>query len=187
MPSSRGFAAVRLDIRLALVLIGLAALCARPGWPAEPQQTLTPVAQRTPAPDLAPETTEGGKLRLSELRGKVVVVNFWATWCPPCRREMPSLERLNQLMRGEPFAIVGIDAGEEAEDVLSFRGELAPAPTFRLLLDAEGAALKAFGVSGLPTTFVLDRQGRIAYKALGGRKFDDPAVVSVIRSLIAAQ
>ncbi len=175
---------MRLELRLAAALTGLLALCATPAWSAEPAQTLTPVPERAQAPDLVLEAVDGANLRLSELRGKVVIVNFWATWCPPCRREMPALERLKQIMRGQPFAIVGIDAGEELEDVLGFRGSVDPAPSFRLLLDREGKALKAFGVSGLPTTFVLDREGRIVYRALGARTFDDPAIVASLRSLI---
>ena len=175
---------MRLDILLAAALIGLLALCAQAASAAGPAQTLTPVPERVRAPELVLEAVDGPSLRLSELRGKVVVVNFWATWCPPCRREMPALERLNRLMRGQPFAIVGIDAGEELEDVLGFRGSVDPAPSFRLLLDREGKALKAFGVSGLPTTLVLDREGRIVYKALGARQFDDPAIVAILRSLI---
>jgi len=175
---------VRLDIRLAAASLGLLALCVQPALAAEPAQTLTPVPERAQAPDLVLEAVDGANLRLSELRGKVVVVNFWATWCPPCRREMPALERLNRLMRGQPFAIVGIDAGEELEDVLAFRGSVDPAPSFRLLLDREGKALRAFGVSGLPTTLVLDREGRIVYKALGARQCDHPAIVAILRSLI---
>ncbi len=186
MPSLKGYAAVRRKTGISCVLILLAALCAAPAWSAEPQQTLTLVPERVRAPDLVLEAVEGANLRLSELRGKVVVVNFWASWCPPCRREMPALERLNQLMRGQPFAVVGINAGEEVEDVFGFRGTVNPAPSFRLLLDREGKALKAFGVSGLPTTLVLDRDGRIAYKALGARKFDDPAIVAILRALIAS-
>lgn len=162
-------------------------LCVKPSWSAESAQTLTPLPEHAPAPDLMLEAVDGANLRLSELRGKVVVVNFWATWCPPCRREMPALERLNQLMRGQPFAIVGIDAGEELEDVLGFRASVTPAPSFRLLLDRDGKALKAFGVSGLPTTIVLDREGRMVYKALGARKFDDPAIVAILRALIGKQ
>ena len=178
---------MRPEFRIVLLLIALAAPCAERAWSAQPAQTLTRLAQRAPAPDLALEAAEGASLRLSDLRGEVVVVNFWASWCPPCRREMPALERLNRLMRGQPFAVVGINAGEEVEDVLGFRAGVEPAPSFRLLLDREGKALKAFGVSGLPTTFVLDREGRIAYQALGAREFDDPAIVAILRRLIGAK
>jgi len=187
MPLSKESTAVRTSIRFALAVLGLVTLLATPCMSAEPAQTLTPVTDRAQAPDLVLETADGANLRLSELRGKVVVVNFWATWCPPCRREMPSLERLNQLMRGQPLAIVGIDAGEDVEAVLRFRASVTPAPSFQLLLDTDGKALKAFGVKGLPTTFVLDREGRIVYKALGGRTFDDPAIVAILRTLIAAR
>lgn len=187
MPLLKEYAAVRTKYRFVLALLGLVTLFAEPCLSAEPAQTLTAVPDRTQAPDLVLETADGADLRLSALRGKVVVVNFWASWCPPCRREMPSLERLNQLMRGQPFAVIGIDAGEDLEAVIRFRASVSPAPSFPLLLDPEGKALQAFGVNGLPTTLVLDREGRIVYKALGGRQFDDPAIVATLRALIAAR
>jgi thiol-disulfide isomerase/thioredoxin len=152
---------------------------------AEPPQTLAPVTDRKVAPDLALEIVDGGKLKLSDLRGKVVVVNFWATWCPPCRREMPSLERLKGLMKGEPFEILAINAGEGEDAISEFRGTIEPALTFRLALDPKADAMKAFSIAGLPTTYVIDRQGQVAYRALGGRLFDDPAIVEAIKALTA--
>ncbi|HET9653683.1 MAG TPA: TlpA disulfide reductase family protein [Usitatibacter sp.] len=176
-------AALRLRARSAIVLLGLMALPVMTAW-AAPPQTLVAVPERPAAPDLRLDAAEGGTTQLSKLKGRVVVVNFWATWCPPCRREMPSLERLNRAMHGERFAVVGIDAGEEMEDVLRFRTTIDPAPTFDLYLDPDGKALEAFGVKGLPTTYVLDAEGRIAYKALGPREFDDPAIIAAVRALV---
>lgn len=175
---------MRRSLGIALTSVALWLLCANALHAREPASSLTAVPGRPPAPDLLLQPAEGANLRLSDLRGKVVVVNFWATWCPPCKREMPALERLNERLRGEPFAIVGIDAGEGPEDVLGFRMSTGKAPSFRLFLDRKGDALRAFAVKGLPTTFVLDREGRIAYQALGARKYDDPAIVGEIRSLL---
>lgn len=158
-------------------------LCAALSASAEPPQTLTPVAEKKIAPDLTLDILDEGKLKLSDLRGKVVVVNFWASWCPPCRREMPSLERLKGLMKGEPFEIVAINAGENEDEMTGFRVAMKPALTFRLALDSKADAMKAFSITGLPTTYVIDRQGQVAYRALGGRLFDDPAIVATLKTL----
>jgi thiol-disulfide isomerase/thioredoxin len=153
---------------------------------AEPPQTLTPIADKKIAPDLSLEIVDGGKLKLSDLRGKVVVVNFWATWCPPCRREMPSLERLKGLMKGEALEIIAINAGEDEDEIARFREEaVKPALTFRLALDRNAEAMKAFSIAGLPTTYVIDRQGQVVYRAVGRRMFDDPAIVGTLKALAA--
>lgn len=141
------------------------------------------MADAKAAPDLVLDLVDGGKLKLADLRGKIVVVNFWATWCPPCKREMPSLERLKGLMDARTFEIVAINAGEGEEEIGRFRKSLDPPLTFRFALDPDAEALRAFSVGGLPATFVIDRKGRLAYRALGARRFDDPAIVSTIRSL----
>jgi len=114
----------------------------------------------------------------------VVLVNFWATWCPPCRREMPSMERLYQKLKGEPFVILAPNQLETFDLVFAFTGQLEPAPTFPILLDDTGKSAPAWGVKGLPASFVVDRQGRVAYRAMGGREFDHPEIVKVIRALI---
>jgi thiol-disulfide isomerase/thioredoxin len=167
----------------AVTAIAACFYCAAFSACAEPPQTLTPVAERKAAPDITLDIVDGDKLKLSDLRGRVVVVNFWASWCPPCRREMPSLERLKGLMKGEPFEIVAINAGEDEDEISGFRAAMKPALSFRLALDAKADAMKAFSISGLPTTYVIDRQGQVVYRALGGRLFDDPAIVATLKML----
>lgn len=166
---------------LAAIVLCVAAFTAAAG----PPQTLTAIEDKKPAPDMALELVDGDKLKLSELRGKVVVVNFWATWCPPCRREMPSLERLKELMKGEALEIVAINAGEDEDEILQFKEAMKPALTFRIALDRRAEAMKAFSIAGLPTTYVIDRQGQLVYRALGGRIFDDPAIVATLKMLAA--
>ncbi|MGA8033350.1 MAG: TlpA disulfide reductase family protein [Casimicrobiaceae bacterium] len=170
-------------ILLAVVLLGVGPT---PAHALRPGQMLEAMEELAQAPDPALERPEGGAFRLSTLRGKVVVVNFWATWCPPCRREMPSLDRLNGIVRDPSFTIVGIDVGETAEQVAAFRRSVDDPPGYALALDPHGEAIKAFGIRGLPTTYVLDKKGRIAYRALGPRSFDDPAIVQTLRRLIEA-
>ncbi len=170
-----------LSAALAAIILCVAASTAS----AQPPQTLTSIDDKKPAPDLALELVDGGKLKLSDLRGKVVVVNFWATWCPPCRREMPSLERLKTLMKGEALEIVAINAGEDEDEISEFREAIKPALTFRIALDPSAEAMKAFSITGLPTTYVIDRQGQLVYRAVGGRIFDDPAIVGTLKALVA--
>jgi thiol-disulfide isomerase/thioredoxin len=137
-----------------------------------------------PAPAFTLEDMDGKKVSLADLRGRVVLVNFWATWCPPCRKEMPSLERLARLMKDQPFTVLAINVGEDPDNVFGFLSQLEPAPGFPLLFDRNSAVLRSWPVRGLPTSFVIDPAGRIAYRAVGGREFDDAAIVSAIRSLI---
>ncbi len=171
----------RMPAAVAAMVLGLAAL----GAAAEPPQTLTPVVDSKATPDMALKILDGGSLKLSDLRGKVVVVNFWATWCPPCRQEMPSLERLKGLMKGEPLEIVAINAGEDEDEISGFRQAIKPALTFRIALDPSAEAMKAFAVAGLPSTYVIDRKGQIVYRAVGRRIFDDPAIVGILKALAA--
>ena len=146
---------------------------------------LTALKPRPPAPDFALKDLEGKTQRLSDYKGRVVLVNFWATWCPPCRREMPSMERLSQKLKAEPFMVLAPDQLESFDLVFSFTGQLDPSPTFPILLDEKSVASKAWKVKGLPTSFIVDKQGRIAYRAVGGREFDHPEIDKLIRGLIA--
>ncbi len=146
---------------------------------------LSVLPQRAAAPAITLDDLEGGRTDLAALRGRVVLVNFWATWCPPCRREMPSMERLRQALEGEAFTVLAVNVGEAEDTVFAFTGQLEPAPAFTILLDRDSAALRAWPVKGLPTTFVVDREGRLAARAVGGREFDDPVIVQEIRRLLA--
>lgn len=172
---------------ISLALGGLAACILSAGvYGAEqlPKQALIEVTARPLAPDFTLEDIDGKQRRLSDLRGKVVLVNFWATWCPPCRREMPSIERLSQVLKGKNFAILAVNVAESLDMVFSFTGTLELVPTFPIVFDKDGSVLKAWPVRGLPTTFILDKQGRVAYRAVGGREFDDPAILAQLQSLL---
>jgi len=139
------------------------------------------------APGLGLRDEEGKKTwRLSELRGKVVLVNFWATWCPPCRKELPSMERLWRQFKDAGLVVLGVNVGETADEVFAFSHGLATPLTFPLLLDEDSRMAQSWPVKGLPTTFLIDKQGRIAYGAIGGREFDSPAIVKQVRELLAA-
>jgi peroxiredoxin len=151
---------------------------------ATPAQTMTPVADRPAAPDFALKDADGKLYRLSENRGKVVLVNFWATWCPPCRREMPSMQRAWAQLKGENFEMLAINVGEDEDTIFGFTFSTGVELTFPILLDRDAQAIKAWPVIALPTSFVVDPQGRIAYRAVGGREWDDPELLKKIRELM---
>lgn len=158
-------------------------LCAG-AWGEESPQTLVPVPNRPAAPDFSLPDVDGEEHRLSDYRGKAVAINFWATWCPPCLREMPSMQRLWEKLKGKNFAILAIDVGEDDETVFGFTVALDTPLEFPLLLDQEGTIVEKWPVLGLPTTFIVDKQGRIAYRAVGEREWDHPDFASVITALI---
>jgi thiol-disulfide isomerase/thioredoxin len=112
------------------------------------------------------------------------MLNFWASWCPPCRREIPSMEALHQTFKDEAFAILAINEWETEDHVFAFMGQLPVEPGFPILLDKDSAVAQSFGVKGLPTTLLLDTEGKIVYRAVGGRDFNHPEVKIIIRELL---
>jgi thiol-disulfide isomerase/thioredoxin len=145
---------------------------------------LTRLSEPVPAPDFVLENMDGERRSLKDYRGKVVLINFWATWCPPCRREMPSMERLYQALSSEAFVVLAVNQWEEKDHVFAYTGQLDVFPSFPMLFDPEGETSRAFGVDGLPTSFILDKEGRIVFRAIGGREFDHPEIVARIRELL---
>ncbi|MFB1488155.1 MULTISPECIES: TlpA family protein disulfide reductase [unclassified Thiocapsa] len=138
---------------------------------------LTVIEDPAPAPPLRLEDIDGVEHDLADLKGRLVLVNFWATWCPPCRREMPSMERLYQQFNARGLSVLAVDVGEDMDTVFAFTGQLDPAPTFPLLLDIDSRAAQDWNVKGLPTSFVVDPEGRVIIRAVGGTEFDDAAAV----------
>ena len=150
----------------------------------ELSHNLTPVNKIIPAVDFELENMDEESRRFSNYRGKVVLLNFWATWCPPCVREMPSMERLHQQVDAEDFNVVAVNQMEDADQVFAFTGQLDIDPTFEILFDKKSLVSSAYAVRGLPTTYLIDKKGNIRYRAVGGRVFDHPEVVKIIKSLI---
>lgn len=144
-------------------------------------QTLTPVPGSPLAPDFALKDTEGEEHRLSDYRGRPVLINFWATWCPPCREEIPSMNRAWEKMAEEGIVMLAINVGEDEDTIFVFTADY-PAD-FPLLLDRDGEVIGQWPVKGLPTTYIVDPEGRIAYRAIGGREWDDAQLLNVIRGL----
>ena len=127
-----------------------------------------------PAPPLnLPRLNAPGTLSLSGLRGRVVALNFWASWCLPCRDEAPLLERTWQQNRAKGLVVLGVDANDVSSDARAFVRKHGL--TYPMLHDGAGTLLGRWGVPGLPTTFVVDRRGRVVAKVLGGLRVGDNA------------
>ncbi len=126
---------------------------------------LTIARPNSPAPNVSLPALDGGSLVLAEERGKVVLLNFWDTWCIPCRTEMPELQALADDLQGESFALLTIDLQEDAGTIALFRRELGL--RLPVLLDADGDVTRSYGVRALPATFLIDRNGILRQQRLG--------------------
>jgi peroxiredoxin len=134
------------------------------------------------APDFTLNDLSGRPVQLSSLKGKVVLVNFWATWCPPCREEIPSMVRMNQAMQGKPFQLLAISIDEGGKNAVTefFRKSGVVLPT---LLDTDGAVSKRYGTTGVPETFVIDTKGVIMKKVVGAMDWSSPEVLAALEDL----
>ncbi len=163
-------------------LLLMALLLALPGC-SRKEQPAQPAVAGNPAPDFTLKDLSGKEVKLSTLRGKVVVLNFWATWCPPCREEIPSMMRLNQAMAGKPFQMLAVsedEGGKNAvESYFSKSKTMLPA-----LLDTDQKVGQRYGLTGVPETFVIDAKGVILKKVIGAMDWSDPGVISFLDSAI---
>jgi thiol-disulfide isomerase/thioredoxin len=125
---------------------------------------------------------DGELIDLRAQRGKVVLLNFWTTWCPPCVEEIPSLGRLAKRLSDHPFRVISIDVGEEEQQVRDFLKEV-PAD-FPVLMDPDGTTIDPWKIRAFPTSFVIDREGRMRYGYYGGLEWDDDEVVALIEQLL---
>ncbi len=167
-----------LDVALWVLVLGLLL------WRFGPQVGAA-IGLRTgdrPAPDFAVRTLQGDSLRLSSLRGNVVLVNFWATWCPPCRLEMPGFQNVWEDYRDRGFVVVGLSTDHGVPGDVS-RWILSHGITYPIAM-APGATVRAFGGAGvLPTSVLVDRDGRMAYRVEGF--YTEPALRAAVKRLLA--
>ena len=136
---------------------------------------------RTPSPLVLPDLA-GRRHSLEDYRGKVVVVNFFGTWCAPCLQEMPSLQVLAAALQDHPFMVLAVDVGDSPARLRQVFGEQRKA--FTILLDAEQTAARGWGALAFPTSFVLDPGGRIRYSVEGPVQWDDPQVAAQVIALL---
>lgn len=142
---------------------------------------LTKLPDTPPATDFVLTDLDGNQHRLSDYRGQVVIINFWATWCPPCRAEMPSMQRAWEQLEKDGILMLGINVGEDEDTVFQFTANYPV--EFPLLMDSDSRVISQWPVRGLPTTFVIDPRGNIVYRAIGGREWDDPELLALVRAL----
>jgi thiol-disulfide isomerase/thioredoxin len=168
---------VKMFSALALVFWPLVATTAGAG-------ELSPAAASAPV-ELGLPDLEGRERGLGEFRGKVVLVNFWASWCTPCIDEMPSLQRLVELMRDKPFAVLGVNVNEGELRVKTMVQRLGIG--FPVLLDKDSAVFHRWAGTVLPTTYVLDREGVVRYVGRGPLEWDAPDIVEKLDRVGAAE
>jgi peroxiredoxin len=148
-----------------LILLSLSGCSSSAGLRSGPAN-VKPDKDREPAPDFALKDADGRTVRLSDYKGKVVLLNFWATWCHPCRMEIPWFIELEKENKDRGFAVIGISMDEEGWDAVKpFQKELRV--NYRMLMGTDMVAHLFGGVDALPTSFILDRQGRIASTHVG--------------------
>ena len=170
----------------ALLIAGLLVLlpCAAMAEPPPLGHKMTPVTTPLVAPDFTLPDMDGESHSLRDYRGKVVMLNFWATWCPPCRREMPSMQRLYEKFSEHGLVIIAVNQFEDPDLVFEFTGRLSLEPTFPILFDRDSRVSEQYAVKGLPTTYLLDKDGRMRFRAIGGREVDHPDVEALIEDLL---
>ena len=149
---------------------------------AHAQQPLKPwTGGATPALELA--TLDGKPQNLEDYRGKVVLVNFWATWCAPCLEEMPSIEKLRRSLDARRFAVVAVNVGEGQAKAAAF-AEKMQIGGFNILLDRDIKTSRAWGARVLPATFIVDPDGKVRYSHYGALDWSRPDIRSAIARLI---
>jgi peroxiredoxin len=144
-----------------------------------------PVGEGHPAPDFTLPVLDGGEQSLASLRGRVVLLNFWATWCKPSEAEMPAMQRLHDSLAGEDFALVAVSVDAGPDEVRAFRDRLALG--FPILLDPEKRAANAYQTFRFPESWLIDRAGTVVARYIGPREWDEPVYVERIRKLVGAR
>jgi thiol-disulfide isomerase/thioredoxin len=161
---------LKVVLGVGLILVGLAAFLMLPGTKSSEasqpaSRFVIPMEANYPAPELSLQNVNGDTESLAGYRDKVVLVNNWATWCPPCKAEIPTLEAYYKAHSIDGFVIIGIEAGDSQAEVLGF--VKGAGITYPIWIDLENASLKAFGSSGLPNSFVIDRKGTVRLAWVG--------------------
>jgi thiol-disulfide isomerase/thioredoxin len=149
--------------------------------PAFAEAGLAALKKSVPAPDFTLPLLDGGAVRLHGLKS-LVLLNFWATWCPPCREEIPSLEALYQRFRDAGLGFVAVDIQEHQDTVAAFVKEFGM--SFPVALDARGEVSMRYGIQSIPTTLLIDGDGNVIASAIGGRDWDSPEMIRVFEALL---
>ena len=142
---------------------------------------LKPVTNDIVAPALTLKDLHGEIHDLKDYRGQVVLVQFWATYCGPCRKEMPSMNKMMQKMGDTPFKILAVDMGESEAEVKTFVNEVKP--EFTILMDEEGKSIEEWRVFAAPSNFIIGPDGKIKYTLFGGVEWDSDELIEKLKAL----
>lgn len=142
---------------------------------------LKPYTGKAGTPPLVLQDLEGKTHDLKDYKGQVVLVQFWATYCTPCRKEMPSMNKMIKKMAGVPFKILAVDMGETRDEVLQFVNEVKP--EFTILMDESGKSIADWRVFAAPSNFIIDPQGNIRYTLFGGVEWDSDELIDKLKAL----
>ncbi len=141
-------------------------------------------SRKSPAPDFSGTTLDGKTMRLSELRGKVVLLDFWASWCGPCKKEMPFLVRLHETLKDQDFTVLGVNVDTDRQKVEAFLAKLKDKPGFPIIFDSKGSIAERYRLQGMPTTLIIDRNGVVQYEHTGFKEKDKQKVLAKLKELL---
>ena len=142
---------------------------------------LKPVTDDVAAPTLSLKDLQGNAHDLKDYKGQVVLVQFWATYCGPCRQEMPSMNKMMTKMGDTPFKILAVDMGETDAEVKQFVSEVKP--DFTILMDEDGKSIEDWRVFAAPSNFIVGPDGKIKYTLFGGVEWDSDALIEKIKAV----
>lgn len=136
-----------------------------------------------PAPGFELQDMKGQEHQLKAYAGKTVIVNFWAVWCAPCRKEIPAMNRALAILKDENIAMLGINVGDQQEAIVNFSKDYPM--DFTVLMDKNGAVSQHWQVTGFPTTYIVNRQGQVVQRFVGGHEWDKKSMLDSVRSIAA--
>jgi len=165
-----------LLIKLLLIMLIIVNLNAKRDLPTFFEKLDSPVK----AENFILKNMEGENVKLSDFKEKTIILNFWATWCPPCREEMPSLQKFYEKVKDKNIVVLALAHGENEDDVFPFVSQMQHEATFPILLDSDKSISIIYGVKAMPTTFLINKEGYITHYTIGARNFNSKEFINMI-------